>query len=213
MRSTAIATVFTGAAFGFALIQLNECEARAQPAAKNAPKDTRAAEFTRDRYLKVKVTVDFRKDAALRDVLKEFAAQVQMDAEFDRPVMWTYADFALGGKTITYSCTEKSLDAALEELCTKLKLGYFVISQADHPRDGWVRITAGAERGFGSLAGAPKTEDEDETKAATRLAVAKEQVEKGRTATAKAVLAGIVDKFPKTKAAIEAKALLEKLDK
>ena len=33
------------------------------------------------------------------------------------------------------------------------------------------------------------------------------------TATARAVLNGIVEKFPKTKAAAEAKALLEKLDK
>lgn len=178
------------------------------------PKDTRLAEFTRERYLKVKVSADF-KDVSLRDVLKEFAGQVQMDKEFNRPVMWTYADPALGDKKITYKCEEKELYKALEEVCDKLKLGFFVVSQEEHPRDGWVKITAGKERGFGTLAGtpAPKVEDEDETKAAARLATAKDQIDKGRTATAKAVLSGIVEKFPKTKAAAEAKALLEKLDK
>ena len=185
-------------------------EATAQPAAK----DTRAAEFTRDRFLKVKMTVEF-KNTPLREALKVFAAEIQMDKEFDKPVMWTYADSALGDKPVTFSCTDKPLDAALEAICTKLKLGYFVISEADHPRDGWIRITAGTERGIGSLTDkpAPKTEDEDEAKATTRLAVAKEQIEKSRIATAKAVLNGIVEKFPKTKAAVEAKALLEKLDK
>src|SRR5205823_6072133 len=147
------------------------------------------------------------KEVPLREVLKEFAAQIRMDKEFDRAVMWTYADMELGNKPVTYSCTDKSLDTVLNELCTKLKLGYFVISQEDHIRDGWVKITAGNERGFGSLPDkpAPKVEDDDETKAAARLAVAKEQIDKGRNATAKAVLTGIVDKFPKTKAAAEAK--------
>jgi hypothetical protein len=182
------------------------------PAPAQLPKDTRLAEFTRDRYLKVKVSVDV-KDATLRDVLKEFAAQVVMDAEFDRPVMWTYADAAVGDKTVTYTCTDKPIEDALKELAEKLKFGYFVISKEDHVRDGWVRITAGEERGFGSLGAAPKTEDDDETKAAARLATAKEHLEKNRNASAKALLAGIVDKFPKSKAAAEAKMLLEKLDK
>ncbi len=206
MRAISLGVLFAVAACGWA------APVAVQTAGKAAPKDTRAAEFTRDRYLKVKVTGEF-KDVALREILKEFAAQVRMDKEFEHPVMWTYADAELGSKPLTYTCTDKPLDAALTELCTKLKLGFFVISQDEHARDGWVKITSGMERGFGTLADAPKAEDEDETKAAARLAVAKEQIEKGRVATAKAVLAGIVDKFPKTKAAAEAKALLEKLDK
>jgi hypothetical protein len=184
------------------------------PAPAQPTKDTRLAEFTRERYLKVKVTVE-AKDVALRELLKEFAAQVSMDKEFDHPVMWTYADAALGDKKITYACTDKPIEVALKELAEKEKFGWFVISQEDHLRDGWVRITSGKESGFGAIgaAPAPKTEDEDETKAATRLGVAKEHLEKNRTASAKAVLAGIIDKFPKSKAAAEAKALLEKLDK
>jgi hypothetical protein len=186
----------------------------AGPISAQQPKDTRLAEFTRERYRKVKMTVEF-KEGPLRDLLKEFAHQVRTDAEFDRPVMWTYADIALGGKPIAYSCMDKPLETALNEICSKLKIGYFVIAQEDHPRDGWVRITAGAERGFGSLAGnaAAKPGDDDEAKAAARLTAAKELLDKGRNATARAVLNAVVDKYPKTKAAADAKALLEKLDK
>jgi hypothetical protein len=186
----------------------------ASPAPAQPPKDTRLAEFTRERYLKVKVTVE-AKDMPLRDVLKEFAAQVSMDKEFDHPVMWTYADGAIGDKPVSYTCTEKPIEEALTDLGKQAKFGWFVISKDDHLRDGWVRITSGSERGFGTLgaAPAPKPEDEDETKAAARLAVAKEHMEKGRIASAKAVLANLLDKYPKSKAAAEAKALLEKLDK
>ena len=62
-----------------------------------------------------------------------------------------------------------ALDEALDELFTKLKLGYVVVSEDDQPRDGWVRVTKGLERGF------PATDtvaDEEETKAAVRLAAA-----------------------------------------
>jgi hypothetical protein len=184
------------------------------PARAQQPKDTRLAEFTRERYLKVKVTVE-AKDVMLRELLKEFAAQVSMDKEFDHPVMWTYSESAIGDKKLSYTCTDKPIEDALKELAEKEMFGWFVISKDDHIRDGWVRITAGKERGFGSLgaAPAPKTEDDDETKAAARLAIAKEHIDKGRNASAKAVLSSLADKFPKTKAAAEAKTLLEKLDK
>jgi len=123
-----------------------------QPAARVAP-DTPAAEHTRAKYLKAKVEGEF-KDAALRDVLKEFAHQV--DTQLEHPVMWTYADAKAGNLKVTFSCKKKSLEDVLDDLCTKLKLGYFVISDAEHPRDGWVRITMGTERGIGSLG--PKAE-------------------------------------------------------
>ncbi|MFO0806786.1 MAG: hypothetical protein U0791_27085 [Gemmataceae bacterium] len=194
-------------ATGFAVLLL------VLPAPAQQPKDTRLAEFTRERYLKVKVTVEM-KDALLRDVLKEFAAQVSMDKEFDHPVMWTYADPAIGDKTVSYTCTDKPIDEALTELAKQVKFGWFVISKEDHVRDGWVRITSGSERGFGLLGTAPAPKpDDDETTATSRLDIAKEHVEKGRKSSAKAVLTGIIDKYPKTKAAAEARTLLEKLDK
>lgn len=179
----------------------------AQPAEKAATKDSAAAEQTRTRLLKTKVTADF-KNYPLREALKEFAAQVEMDAE--RPVLWTYPEDIPAAQPVTYSCKNKPLDEALDELFTKLKLGYVVVSEDDRPRDGWVRITKGTERGYPSAAAVA---DEDETKAAARLATAKEHIEKNRLATAKAVLNAVIEKYPKTKAAAEAKALLEKLDK
>lgn len=180
-----------------------------QPATPTPAKDSPAAERTRTQLLKVKVTGDFR-NVSLREALKELAAQVEMEAE--RPVMWTYPEAVPAGQPITYSCSNKPLDAVLDDVCTRLKIGYVVISEDDHARDGWVRLTTGAERGF-AAGGAPTASDEDEQKAATRLAAGKEQIEKGRTATGRAILNGLVEKFPKTKAAAEAKALLEKLDK
>lgn len=180
----------------------------AQPTApKGAGKDSAAAEQTRTKLLKTKVTVDF-KNYLLREALKEFAAQVEMADE--RPVLWTYPEEVPAAQPVTYTCKNKPLDEALDELFTRLKLGYVVVSEDDQPRDGWVRVTKGTERGYPSAA---TVADEDETKAAARLAAAKEHIEKNRLATARAVLNAVVEKYPKTKAAAEAKALLEKLDK
>ena len=50
MRAISLGVLFAVAACGWA------APVAIQPADKAAPKDTRAAEFTRDRYLKVKVT-------------------------------------------------------------------------------------------------------------------------------------------------------------
>lgn len=186
--------------------------APAQPAAKAAAEYSPAAERTRMKLLPVKVTVEAKK-VPLRDVLKEFAAQVEMQTE--RPVMWTYAADVPAGTPVTYTCSEKPLVKALDELFTPLKLGYVIVSEDDRPRDGWVRIIKGNDRGAAVNGGntTPAGDDDDEKKAATRLGIAKEQLDKGRKATAKAVLNGVIEKYPKTKAAAEAKALLEKLDK
>ena len=54
--------------------------------AKEAPQLTPAAERTRTKSLKAKVTVSFT-EKRLGDVLKEFAAQVDMNA--DAQLMWT----------------------------------------------------------------------------------------------------------------------------
>jgi hypothetical protein len=192
----------------------------AQPATKTGAKstgeDTPAAERTRTKLLKVKVTVEF-KGVPLREAMKEFAAQVDMNEE--RPVMWTYADGVPSDQLITYTCSDKPLDKVLDEVFKKHKLGYVVISADDHPRDGWVRITQGSERGFGkgpapeTTTTPPPADDEDETKAAARLKAAKTLVDAGKPADAKAVLMLVVNKYPKTKAAAEAKELLEKLNK
>ena len=176
--------------------------------------DTPAADRTRTKLLKVKISVDL-KGVKLREALKEFAAQVDMQEE--RSVLWTYGEDIPADQPITYTCTEKPLDKVLDDVFKKLKLGYVVISADDQPRDGWVRITRGTERGFGKEPAAettaPTPADDDESKAASRLKVAKSLIDKGMTADGKLVLMVVVNKFPKTKAAAEAKELLEKLNK
>jgi len=207
MRVVLVAALTTGALNA----TFDRTSAIAQPAAKTAAEYSPAAERTRTKLLPVKVTVEAKK-VPLRDVLKEFAAQVEMQT--DRPVMWTYAADVPAGTPVTYTCSEKPLVKALDELFTPLKLGYVIVSEDDQPRDGWVRIIKGTDRGTAANGTTtPAGDDDDEKKAATRLGIAREQLDKGRKATARAVLNGVIEKYPKTKAAAEAKALLEKLDK
>jgi hypothetical protein len=198
MRVVLPAVVAAGVLFGSV--------ASAQTPAKADAKDTPAADRTRTQLLKVKVSGEF-KNAPLREVLKEFAAQVDMQAE--RPVLWTYAEGVAAGQPVTFTCSNKPLDQVLGDLFTKLKLGYVVVSEDDHPRDGWVRVTSGTERGY--PAALSSADDDDEKKAAARLGIAKELIAGGKPTDAKAVLMLVVNKFPKTKAAAEAKKLLEKL--
>jgi len=188
--------------------------AAAQPATKEVPtpagKDTPAAELTRTKLLKVKVTVSFR-NVALREAFKEFAAQVDMASE--RPILWTYAEGVPAEVKVTYTCSAKPLEAALDELFKTHGLGYVVLSLDDQPRDGWVRVTKGDERGRAAVVVPSTVDDDDEKKAAGRLALAKELIEKGKPADAKLMLMLVTTKFAKTKAAAEAKLVLEKLDK
>jgi hypothetical protein len=175
--------------------------------------DTPAAERTRTKLLKVRVTLDY-KNTPLREVLKEVAAQVESLAE--KPVMWTYAPDVKAGQPITYSCEAKRVEEVLDDLGKLTGIGYIVVSKDDHKHDGWVRITKGPERGTGKYpddAAAPAIDDPDEAKAAARLKSAKELIDSGKDADAKAVLKLVIDKHPKTKAAAEARALLEKLSK
>jgi hypothetical protein len=182
------------------------------PAQDAKPKDTEAAERTRTKLLKVKVTVEF-KNVPLRDVLKELAGQVDMAVE--RPVMWAYGADIPAAKPVTYACKNKSLDAVLDELLKGPGLGYVVVSDEEDRRDGWVRITTGGERGYAKAKPPePKAEaTDDESVAAERLKFAKGLIEGGKAVQAKPVLLVITKKYPTTKAAAEAKELLEKIDK
>src|SRR5262245_38515934 len=66
---------------------------------KSAPKLTPAAEVTLAKALKAKVTASFT-DVRLGDVLKEFAAQVDMRA--DVILLWAYGKDFPHAKKVTY---------------------------------------------------------------------------------------------------------------
>lgn len=177
---------------------------------KDAPADakaTPAAEFTRTKALKAKVSADF-KEVRLGDVLKEFAAQADMRS--DMLILWAYGPGFPYSQKVTYACKDKPIDAALGELFTKVGgLGYVVVSKDGDKRDGWVLLTTTGERGFER----PPATAEEEKLAAERLELAKKLIDSGKPNSAKPLLTLIATKYANTKAAAEAKELLGKLDK
>lgn len=180
-----------------------------KPDAKAPDKPTPAAELTRAKALKAKMSVEFT-NARLGDVLKEFAAQVDMRA--DTQLMWTYGPNFPYAQKVAYSCKDKPLDAALDELFTKLgTLGYLVVSKDGDKHDGWVLVTTTGERGAEKVL--PKATAEEEADAADKLALAKKQIDKGENDKAKLILNYILKKYPTAKVATEAKELLAKLEK
>lgn len=168
---------------------------------------TPAAELTRTKALKAKVSVEY-KDVRLGDVLKEFAAQADMRA--DMLILWAYGPGFPYSQKVTYSCRDKSVEAALDELFTKAGgLGYVVVSKAGDKRDGWVLLTTTGERG----APRPPATAEEEKLAAARLELAKKLIDGGKPASAKPLLTLLVQKYGNTKAAAEAQELLTKIGK
>ncbi len=179
-----------------------------QPSAK----PTTAAETTRAKALKAKVTVDY-KDVRLGDVLKEFAAQVDMKA--DVILFWTYGkDFPFAQK-VTYACKDKPLEVALDELFKKDGLGYVVVSKDGDKHDGWVLLTTTGERGTEKGAEPPPrpATAAEEAEAVEKLALAKKLIELKKDEQAKTVLTFILKRYPGAKVAPEAKELLAKLTK
>ncbi len=177
--------------------------------ATSAAKPTPAAEFTRAKSLKTKVNASFT-DTRLGDVLKEFAAQVDMRA--DAQLLWAYGPDFPFAKKVTFACKEKPLEVALDDLFKKTGgLGYVVVSKDGDRHDGWVLLTTTGERG----AAVPevKLTDAEEADAADKLALAKKLIAAGKTEQAKTVLGYIAKKWPTATATAEAKELLAKLEK
>jgi hypothetical protein len=178
-------------------------------AAKESSKPTAAAELTRTKSLKTKVSVSFT-DARLGDVLKELAAQVDMKA--DQQLLWAYGPDFPFAKKVAYSCKDKPLEVALDDLFKKNGgLGYIVVSKDGDKHDGWVLLTTTGERG----AEKPevKLTDAEEADAADKLGLAKKLIDAGKTDQAKTVLTFVMKKYPTATATAEAKELLAKLEK
>lgn len=175
---------------------------------KRESKDTPAAELTRTTLLKVKVGGMF-KDVRLGDILKEFAAQVEMKVE--QPLMWSYAAGFPFAKKVSFTAKEQPLDSALDELLSQAGggLGYVVVARDGDKYDGWVRLTTMGERGIEL----PPPTAAEEKAATERLVLAKKLIDAGKPSSAKPLLEILVKKYAATKAGMEAKELLEKIDK
>ena len=140
---------------------------------------------------------------------------------------------------ITYKAKQKSLADVLDGMFQKNGCGYIVVSQPGAAYDGNIKIKQGKERGYlvgeEPTKADPKAAKDDSTKAtkkaatppktkevtgsdsadtpeqlATRkLRLAKDILKDGKKERAKERLQEIVDKFPDTKAAEEARQLLK----
>jgi len=169
-------------------------------------KCTPAAELTRSRLLKVKVSGDF-KPSRLGDILKEFAGQVEMQTE--QPLFWSYAAGFPYSRKVTFSAKNLALHEALDQLFAGVEgAGFVVISREGDKHDGWVRLTTGGERGQEK----PPPNARDEETAAENLALAKKLIAAGKSAAAKPVLEILVKRYGETKAGKEARELLEKIE-
>jgi hypothetical protein len=179
--------------------------------------------------LRTPVTVDY-KDERLADVLKDLKRQLDEKVSF-------WIDNAGGvsnNLTLTYQAKEKPLAEVLDEMFKKYDLGYVIGKPKDKRYEGWVIIKRGKHRGDEEDAkaaarpdkgkadakkpeekSAPQPEDAAaklEQEAARKLKFAKMFEADGLKDRAKERYKEIVDKYPSTSAAKEAKKLLEKLN-
>jgi putative peptide zinc metalloprotease protein len=81
-------------------------------------------------------------DKALEDVLHDLTAKakgptVQLDPQHLPPP----------GLRVTYKAERQPLAAVLEGVLAPLTLGYFIVSDENNPKDGWILVRPGRERG------------------------------------------------------------------
>jgi hypothetical protein len=192
-----------------------------------AGKDSPLVTATRKK-LETRVTVDF-KDTRLEEVVEELKRQVE-----DLSVWLDAAGGVSRNQPFTYKATNKPLAQALDEMFKKTDLGYVIGQPKDNRYHGWVIIKKGKSRGGEAQAAKPpvraqpaappavtqkpavKAEDspeQAEKDAARKLKLAERLDDDGLHDKAKPRYQEIIDKYPNTKAAKEARARLEKLDK
>jgi TolA-binding protein len=184
--------------------------------------------------LQTPVTVDY-KETPLHEVVDDLKSKVD-----DLSIYIDNNGGVSNNQSITYSATDKPLDQVLDEIGKKATIGYVIARPGGrYPSryNGWVIITKSAERGdeAGSAAATTKPEKpatrekptatakppvppEDEAakaekEAATKLMLAKDLFDDGRVDKAKEWLQTIVKDYGKTKAADQARQMLEKLNK
>jgi hypothetical protein len=199
-------------------------------------KDTTAAAFTRTKKLKGKVTVE-AKNAPLKEILEDLSNQLQ---DLKRGPISAQYDVGISGNTrTTLSVKDVSAEEALDKLFGSLELGYVVVSKDKDRYDGWIKVVKGNARGYepgtepkdaakptDPKKPDPKPEvkpetkpdpkpaepvDEDEKAAVSKLDSAKKLIADKKAEDAAKLLKYVTKFYPKTKAAEEAKKLLDEM--
>ncbi len=198
-------------------------------------KETTASTFTRTKKLKGTVTVE-AKTTPLKEILDDISGQLQ-DQKLG-PISAQY-DIGISGNTRTsLSVKDVTAEEALDKLFGSLEIGYVVVAKDKDRYDGWIKIVKGNARGYEpgtEPKDAPKPADpkkpdpkpevkpdpkpvdpkppepvdEDEKAAVTKLDAAKKLIADEKGDDAKKVLRYVTKFYPSTKAAAEAKKLLD----
>jgi hypothetical protein len=193
-----------------------------------AEKDTPAAANTRGKKLATKVSVDFQ-DQFLKECFAEISRQLQDAGSGSVSVRY---DIGVSmNQRVTFAAKDETLEKVLDGMLKKNGLGYIVVSKAGDRYDGWLLVKQGNERGYAvsddpksrssgkeTVKAAPKstappaTDDEKSEKAAAgKLELARSLLKDSKTDRAKQRFQEIVQQYPKTKAADEARKELDKL--
>ncbi len=202
--------------------------------AADEPKDTQAAEQTRVKKLKGKVTVE-AKMLPLKEILKEISEQL---SEQKLGIISTEYETGVSGNTRTsLNVKDATAEEALDKLFGSLELGYIVVSKKGDAHDGYLKIVKGNARGYEAgkepkdapkpadpkkpepkpeVKPEPKPEPKPETptdpgekEASEKLAAAKTLLEEKKPDEAKPLLKYVAKFYPKSKAGEEAKKILD----
>ena len=114
-------------------------------AAAEEPKDTQAAEQTRTKKLKGKVTVE-AKMQPFKEILKDISEQLY-DQKLG-PIATEYEQGVSGNTRTSLNVKDVTAEEALDKLFGSLELGYIVVSKKGDAHDGYLRIVKGNARGY-----------------------------------------------------------------
>jgi TolA-binding protein len=196
--------------------------------------DTPKAAETRKK-LATKIDVDFS-DASLQDAVDDLKEKVPaLGIRLDTP------GGVSRNLKVSFKGKQKTLAEVLDGMLQKIGCGYIVTSKEGDAYDGSIFVKQGKERGYAAgeeptkadpkakdaptktakkTVPPPKSKSSDsndttatpEQQAALKLRLAKDILKDGKKERAKERLQDIVDKFPDTKAAEEARQLLKDID-
>lgn len=210
----------------------------ASPLIARQTKDTPLAEKTRNVKLKTKISLDL-KNEMLREVMKEISGGLQEKKA--GALSFQQGTGVNMNARVTINCKDKPVEEILDELFKPLNLGYYVVSKEQDRYDGWLYInTSPGDRGYKGDEMAkdgkkdmkeekkteskkkeeakkdePKKKDEnkDEAAAQSKLNLIQNYIQGKKTEQAITKIEELLKMYPNTKAAEEAKELLEKLKK